>query len=68
MPREIPVGNGTLLVSFDNDYCIRDIYFPYVGKENQTDGHKCRMGIWVDGQFRWITREWELTLAYKEDS
>ena len=49
MPRDIPVGNGTFLITFDQDYCLRDIYYPCVGKENHTDGHKFRFGIWVDG-------------------
>lgn len=34
MPRDIPEGNGSLLVTFDEDYFLRDIYFPQVGKEN----------------------------------
>ena len=38
MPRDIPVGNGTLLVTFDKGYRIRDLYFPNVGKENHTEG------------------------------
>jgi GH15 family glucan-1,4-alpha-glucosidase len=42
MARDIPVGNGSLLVTFDADYRIRDIYFPHVGQENHTAGHPCR--------------------------
>jgi glucoamylase len=34
MPRDIPVGNGRLLVTYDNRYQIRDVYFPHVGQEN----------------------------------
>ncbi|MEW6571315.1 MAG: glycoside hydrolase family 15 protein [Nitrospirota bacterium] len=69
MPRDIPVGNGKLLVTFDQDYCLRDIYYPYVGKENHTDGHKFRFGIWVDGKFDWIKREgWSLSLKYARES
>src|SRR5688500_2775236 len=54
MPRDIPVGNGSLLVTFDELYQIRDIYFPYVGNENHSEGHRFRFGIWVDGEFSWI--------------
>ena len=68
MSREIPVGNGTFLVNFDEDYCLRDIYFPRVGKENQTDGHKCRLGVWVEGRFSWVSREWDLNFEYVEES
>lgn len=42
MPRDIPVGNGNLLITFDQDYCLRDIYYPYVGQENHTGDHKLR--------------------------
>jgi oligosaccharide amylase len=68
MPRDIPVGNGSLLITFDSDYCLRDIYFPCAGKENHTDGHKFRLGIWVDGVFEWITAAWNLRLDYLTDT
>jgi hypothetical protein len=42
MARDIPVGNGALLVTFDADYWIHAIYFPYVGQENHTAGHPYR--------------------------
>ena len=29
MPRDIPVSNGNLLVNFDANYRIRDIFFPF---------------------------------------
>jgi glucoamylase len=63
--RDIPVGNGRLLVTFDSDYQIRDIYFPHVGQENHTEGFPFRFGIWVDGQFSWIFSDaWKRTLKY----
>lgn len=68
MPRDIPVGNGKLLITFDQDYCLRDIYYPCVGKENHTDGHKCRFGVWVDGKFDWVNRNWELHLEYARET
>ena len=65
MPRDIPVGNGSLLVTFDELYQIRDIYFPYVGKENHSEGHPFRFGIWVDGEFSWISdQSWARELTY----
>ena len=67
MPRDIPVGNGTFLITFDQDYCLRDIYYPCVGKENHTDGHKFRFGIWVDGRFDWVKRDWDLHLNYAQE-
>ncbi|MFN3396316.1 MAG: glycoside hydrolase family 15 protein [Thermodesulfovibrionales bacterium] len=68
MPRDIPVGNGSLLITFDQDYCLRDIYYPHVGKENHTDGHKFRFGIRVDGAFEWINGKWNLKLDYLPDT
>jgi hypothetical protein len=49
MPRDLPVGNGTVLVNFDHNYGLRDIYYPHVGEDNQTLGHICRFGVYVDG-------------------
>ena len=39
MPRDLPISNGKLLVTFDSHFRIRDIYYPHVGSENQTAGH-----------------------------
>src|SRR5437588_9512424 len=46
--RDIPVGNGRLLVTFDQQYQIRDIFFPHVGQENHAGGGPCRFGVWSD--------------------
>ncbi len=63
--RDIPVGNGSLLVNFDDKYQIRDIYFPRVGQENHTEGSPFRFGIWADGQFSWIADDgWKRELRY----
>ena len=63
--RDLPVGNGSLLVNFDDKYQIRDIYFPHVGQENHTEGFPCRFGVWVDGEFAWVADSgWDRTLAY----
>ncbi|MBI5641792.1 MAG: glycoside hydrolase family 15 protein, partial [Nitrospirae bacterium] len=69
MPRDIPVGNDDFLITFDHDYCLRDIYFPCVGKENHTDGHKFRFGVWSEGLFRWVnSQDWILRLEYAEET
>jgi oligosaccharide amylase len=68
MPRDIPVGNGKLLICFDKQYNIRDLYFPHVGQENHVMGEYCRMGVWVDNQFSWVGPEWNLEMTYMEDS
>ncbi len=74
MPRDIPVGNGSLLVNFDHRYQLRDLYWPHVGQENHTEGHPSRFGVWVDGQFSWVSDDgstqspWERQLNYVGDT
>jgi len=69
MPRDLPVSNGNLLINFDTDYNIRDIYYPYIGKENHTEGCVSRTGIWVDGGFTWIdSPQWQKEMVYERDS
>lgn len=66
MARDLPLGNGQLLVTFDAHYRIRDIYYPNVGSENHTAGHLNRLGVWVDDEFAWLDNDvWERTLAYE---
>jgi glucoamylase len=48
MPRDIPVGNGRLLITFDRHYQIRDIYYPHVGQENHAGAGPCRFGVYAD--------------------
>lgn len=69
MPRDIPVGNGVLLITFDPKYQIRDFYFPHPGRENQSSGRPFRLGVWADGQFSWVSSdEWARDLRYQEDT
>jgi glucoamylase len=67
--RDIPVGNGSLLVNFDDKYQIRDVFFPHVGQENHTEGFPFRFGVWADGRFSWVFEdEWERELRYAYES
>jgi glucoamylase len=68
MPRDIPVGNGNLLINFDSDYQIRDVYFPFVGQENHSIGDPFQFGVWVDGRCSWMGPEWVKDLRYREKS
>lgn len=69
MPRDIPIGNGTLLAAFDFDYQLRDFYYPRVGKENHALGYPWRFGVWLDGEFAWLNRQnWRLHLDYVADA
>src|SRR5690349_23653981 len=76
MPRDIPVGNGRLLVTFDRHYQIRDLYFPHVGQENHAGGGPCRFGVYADvpGRHRsvlcWSSDEhaWQVRQRYLRDT
>ena len=69
MPRDLPIGNGQLLINFDAQYQLRDIYFPHVGSENHSAGFPFRFGVWVDGIFRWLDHPgWRRELRYETDT
>jgi len=69
MPRDIPVGNGQMLVTFDELYRVRDIFYPHVGLPNHTAGQVQRFGVWADGQFAWIEDSgWSRELRYKPET
>lgn len=75
MPRDIPVGNGRLLVTFDHQYQIRDIYFPHVGQENHAGAGPCRFGIFTDipgtarGRLNWTNEPgWTIRQRYLRDT
>ncbi|MCL5260351.1 MAG: glycoside hydrolase family 15 protein [Gammaproteobacteria bacterium] len=68
MPRNLPISNGNLLVAFDNNYLLREFYFPHVGEENHTKGDPFRFGVWVDGEFSWLGKNWEISCDYLDDT
>lgn len=56
-------------VMFDAEYRLRDIYYPYVGKENHTAGHAFRFGVFTEGLLSWTdSSEWERRLSYAPDT
>lgn len=75
MPRDIPVGNGQLLVTFDRQYQIRDVYFPHVGQENHAGVGACRFGVYVshpqsqEGTLAWTSDAgWHIRQRYLRDT
>ena len=69
MPRDIPVGNGSLLVAFDSVYTIRDLYYPRVGKENHALGYPSRFGVWTHEGYYWVnSKDWKLALGYSKET
>ncbi len=70
MPRDLPIGNERLLLLFDEDYRLRDLYYPQVGKENHAGGYPFRFGVFTQGRFSWIARDtgWKLERRYEPES
>jgi GH15 family glucan-1,4-alpha-glucosidase len=69
MPRDLPLGNGRLLVAFDHGYTLRDLYWPHVGQENHVRGARCRFGAWVEGRLAWVDEDgWERRLEYEPET
>ncbi|HEX5141130.1 MAG TPA: glycoside hydrolase family 15 protein, partial [Dehalococcoidia bacterium] len=69
MPRDLPLSNGRLMVTFDSEYALRDIYYPHVGMENHAFRCRSRLGVWAEGEFSWLDDGvWQLSPRYAEDS
>ncbi|MFC1713333.1 glycoside hydrolase family 15 protein [Candidatus Poribacteria bacterium] len=69
MPRDLPIGNGSLLVNFDQNYAFRDVYYPHVGGSNHSLGHPSLFGVWTEGQFSWVkSAEWSKSLEYHDET
>jgi glucoamylase len=68
VPRDLAIGNGSLLVAFDAQYRLADFYFPHVGMENQA-ASRFRFGIWADDRLHWIEDAgWKRSLLYLRDT
>ncbi len=77
MPRDLPVGNGRLLLNFDKSYNLRDIYWPHVGQELHTAGDVSHTGVWVSDSgdaklhqsFAWLDApEWQREMIYEQET
>src|SRR4051812_43185321 len=75
MPRDIPVGNGRLLITYDRQYQIRDIFFPHVGQENHAGAGPCRFGVYCDipnrnrSRLFWTSDDgWSIRQRYLRDT
>lgn len=69
LARPLVIGNGRLLICFDEQLAMRDFYYPHVGQVNHIVGDRNRLGIWADGAFGWVgERGWDLRINYRPDS
>ena len=70
MARSIVLGNGNIYVGLDKYAQVRDLYFPYVGLENQVGGHyKHLVGIWVENKFSWLNDDsWDIKIDCEDEA
>lgn len=70
MPKSLVLGNGNILIGLDKKAQVRDLYFPYVGLENQAGSlYVHKIGVFVDGQFSWLEDDgWNIYINYQEDT
>ena len=68
MPRDLVIGNGSLLIGFDSQYRLADFYYPHVGMENHA-ASRFRFGVWSDGVLSWTEdAPWRRQLTYLRDT
>lgn len=72
MARPIVLSNGELHVGLNNYGLVHDLYFPYVGLENHSEGANLRhkIGVYVDSQISWLDEDegWVFSFSYPHDS
>jgi glucoamylase len=70
MARSLVLGNGNMLVCYDEWGQVRDLYFPRVGLENHVgDQLMHRIGVFVDGSLHWFSSgEFSLTIEYEPNT
>ncbi|AKA74992.1 glycoside hydrolase family 15 protein [Saccharolobus solfataricus] len=51
MTRYLILGNGSLTVLYDNNFTVREIYWPLTTTNNL---HRGRFGVFVNGKFSWL--------------
>ncbi len=60
------LGNGRLLVNLDEIGRIVDLYYPYIGMENQTSGNPVRIALWGNDQLI-VDEQWKTSVEYMDD-
>jgi GH15 family glucan-1,4-alpha-glucosidase len=68
MHGETVIGNGSIAIAFDDKMNVRDFFYPRVVLENHLNGHFLRMGLWVEGVFRWSDDGWDVETGYMPET
>ncbi|BAK54392.1 glycoside hydrolase family 15 protein [Sulfurisphaera tokodaii] len=64
--RYLNIGNGRILINIDEFGRLTDLYFPYVGMENQSAGKPIRY-YFFDGKNIYEDTKWKVTVNYMQD-
>lgn len=64
MTRSIILGNGRLTILADQNYLLRELYYP-LSTDNHL--HMGRIGIWVNNRFYWL-HDLHPEIEYEEDT
>ncbi|HVL49059.1 MAG TPA: glycoside hydrolase family 15 protein [Candidatus Thermoplasmatota archaeon] len=65
MPRDVPLGNGRLLVNFDAFHRLRDVCWPHTGSENHTHGHVSHLLLGSENRAVPLGPGWRVESAYE---
>lgn len=65
--RYASLGNGKLLINLDENGRIVDIYYPYIGLENQISGTPIRKALW-DGENLKFEVDWKTEVSYLDNN
>ncbi len=69
MARALFFSNGRCGVSLNDYGFVDDFYYPYIGLENHVAGHDHKIGVMVNGDFRWLDDgSWDVRVAYKPNT
>jgi GH15 family glucan-1,4-alpha-glucosidase len=66
LTRDLPLGNGRLLVDFDLAYNLSDVYYDHAGQPNQANGRVSIFGAWTaDEGLSWLGEGWQIERHYR---
>lgn len=68
MARAFVVGNGTVLATGDRHGALHEFYAPHFAPEHQLLRRPARIGLSVDGSFRWLDEGFEGAIARSDDA
>ena len=63
MARAFVVGNGAMVAAGDRFGALHEIYAPHFAPEHQILRRPARLGLSIEGSFRWLDEAFEATTA-----